>query len=237
MKKDDLVSEEQLNAFTDGELDTEEENRIFELADESPELDARLCQQRKLKEMVQHAYRNVPQARRRSAQAGSRGRVLGMAVAAMFLLAIGISVGWFASLTMGPEHNGAQMASGANVATQAQSDTYLLHVTTSDPQRMQVALRRADELMNGPGATDTRRVEIVANESGLDLLRSDVTPFAAQIRTLAEQNVLFFACTKAIERLEEQGIHVDLLPEANTEYSALDRVVLRMQQGWEYVKI
>ena len=237
MKKDDLVSEEQLNAFADGELDTEEESRIFELADESPELDARLCQQRKLKEMVQHAYRNVPQARRPSAQKGSRGRVVGFAAAAMFLLAIGISVGWFASYMMGPGHNGAQMASGAYVATQVQSDTYLLHVTTSDPQRMQMALRRADELMNGPGATDTRRVEIVANESGLNLLRSDVTPFAAQIRTLAEQNVLFFACTKAIERLEEQGIHVNLLPEANTEYSALDRVVLRMQQGWEYVKI
>jgi len=237
MKKDDLVSEEQLNAFADGELDTEEESRIFELADESPELDARLCQQRKLKEMVQHAYRNVPQARRPSAQKGSRGRVVGFAAAAMFLLAIGISVGWFASYMMGPGHNGAQMASGANVATQVQSDTYLLHVTTSDPQRMQMALRRADELMNGPGATDTRRVEIVANESGLDLLRSDVTPFAAQIRTLAEQDVLFFACTKAIERLEAQGIYVNLLPEANTEYSALDRVVLRMQQGWEYVKI
>ena len=228
MKKDEQVSEEQLNAFTDGELDTEEENHIFELADESPELDARLCQQRKLKEMVQHAYRNVPQARARSAQTGSRGRVLGMAVAAMFLLAIGISVGWFASLTMGPGHNGVQVA---------QSDTYLLHVTSSDPQRMQMALRRADELMNGPGATDARRVEIVANESGLDLLRSDVTPFAAQIRALAEQDVLFFACTKAIERLEAQGIHVKLLPEANTEHSALDRVVLRMQQGWEYVKI
>ena len=228
MKKDEQVSEEQLNAFTDGELDTEEESCIFELAEESPELDARLCQQRKLKEMVQHAYRNVPQARTRSAQTGSRGRVLGMAVAAMFLLAIGISVGWFASLTMGLGHNGAQVA---------QSDTYLLHVTTSDPQRMQAALRRADELMNGPGATDARRVEIVANESGLDLLRSDVTPFAAQIRTLAEQDVLFFACTKAIERLEAQGIHVKLLPEANTEHSALDRVVLRMQQGWEYVKI
>ncbi len=228
MKKDEQVSEEQLNAFTDGELDTEEESRIFELSEESPELDARLCQQRKLKEMVQHAYRNVPQARTHSAQTGSRGRVLGMAVAAMFLLAIGISVGWFASLTMGPGHNGAQVA---------QSDTYLLHVTTSDPQRMQAALRRADELMNGPGATDARRVEIVANESGLDLLRSDVTPFAAQIRRLAEQDVLFFACTKAIERLEERGIQVNLLPEANIEFSALDRVVLRMQQGWEYVKI
>jgi intracellular sulfur oxidation DsrE/DsrF family protein len=228
MKKDDIVSEEQLNAFTDGELDTEEESRIFELADQSPELDARLCQYRKLKEMVQHAYRNVPQAKARSAQSGSRGRVLGFVAAAMFLLFSGIAIGWFASLALDPGYNGVQVA---------QSDTYLLHVTTSDPERMQMALRRADELINGPDATDARRVEIVANESGLDLLRSDVTPYAAQIRALAEQDVLFFACTRAIERLEERGIQVKLLPEAKTEYSALDRVVLRMQQGWEYVRI
>jgi intracellular sulfur oxidation DsrE/DsrF family protein len=228
MNKERPLSEEQLNAFTDGELDTEDESHIFELAEGSPELDARLCQQRKLKEMVQHAYRDVPQGGKHGAQTGSPGRVLGMAVAALILLATGIGVGWFASITMNPALNGAQVA---------QSDTYLLHVTTSDPQRMEMALRRADELMNGPGATDARRVEIVANESGLDLLRSDVTPFAEQIRTLAAQDVLFFACTRAIERLEAEGVEVKLVPEANADYSALDRVVLRIRQGWEYVKI
>ena len=91
--------------------------------------------------------------------------------------------------------------------------------------------------MNGPGATSHSRVEIVANEGGLDLLRSDRTPFADRIRELAEQDVLFFACSRAIERLQEQGVEVRLVPEANTHYSALDRVVHRMQQGWTYEKI
>lgn len=237
MKKDDVISEERLNAFTDGELDAEEENHIFELSDGSSELDARLCQQRKLKEMVQHAYRNVPQAGKRSTQATSRGRRLSIVAAAVFLLVGGFASGWFANLTMGPIESDLRLTSSTDVAAQAQSDQFLLHVTTSDPQRLQMALNRADELMNGPDATEARRVEIVANERGIDLLRSDVTPFAAQIRDLAEKDVLFFACTRALERLEEKGIHVMLVPEAISDYSALDRVVLRMQQGWEYVKI
>jgi intracellular sulfur oxidation DsrE/DsrF family protein len=237
MKKDDIISDEQVSAFTDGELDAEEENRIFGLCDESPELDARLCQQRKLKEMVQHAYRDVPQATRPSAQSGSHGPVLGFAAAAMILLATGIAIGWFTSFQLAPENSAIRVAGSTDAAPAAQSETYLLHVTKSDRQHMQEALRRASELMSGPGVTDARRVEIVANEGGLNLLRSDVTPFAAEIRSLAEQNVLFFACTRAIERLEEKGIQVKLLPEANTDYSALDRVVLRMQQGWEYIKI
>ena len=102
---------------------------------------------------------------------------------------------------------------------------------------MEAALTRARFLMNDPDAPDERRVEIVANENGLDLLRSDVTPFASEIRALAEQDVLFFACARAIERLEQEGINVWLVPEAERRYSALDRVVLRMNEGWVYEKI
>jgi intracellular sulfur oxidation DsrE/DsrF family protein len=234
MKKDDLISEEQLNAFADGELDTEEESRIFELAENSPELDARLCQQRKLKEMVQHAFRNVPQGNKRSLQRRSNKRRLGLTIAAMLLLATGATVGWLTAQTMGTGQPGMPFAVAAQ---QEQSEAWLLHVSSSDPERMKLALRRADELVNGPGATEARRVEIVANEGGLDLLRSDTTPFSQEIRELARNDVLFFACSRAIERLEREGVDVQLLPEANTEYSALDRVVLRLQQGWEYVKI
>lgn len=234
MKNDDVLSEEQLNAFIDGELDAEEENRVFDLAEGCPELDARLCQQRKLKEMVQHAYRNVPQAKKQNATSHSGKRLLGLSIAAMLLLATGLTVGWFSARVLGPGQADATMTAAAS---QAQSGSYLLHVSTSDPARMEMVLNRADEIMNGPGATESTRVEIVANEDGLDLLRSDVTPFSAEIRELAEKNVMFFACTRAVERLERMGIDVKLLPEANANYSALDRVVLRMQQGWNYVKI
>ena len=64
MKKEDHISEEQLNAFVDGELDSEEISCLFDEAEQSAELDQRLCQQRKLKELVKHAYQDVPEPRR-----------------------------------------------------------------------------------------------------------------------------------------------------------------------------
>jgi intracellular sulfur oxidation DsrE/DsrF family protein len=231
MKKDDIISDEQLSAFTDGELESEEENRIFTLSEECPELDARLCQQRKVKELVQHAYRDIPRPRRRDRRGGRRGSLFSLAAAAALALAIGLAGGWMASRSL---EGGTPSAAAAVPASQ---DTWLLHVASSDPARMQLALDRAEELMNAPGSSEVSRVEIVANEGGLDLLRSDRSPFADRIRELAEQDVLFFACSKAIERLEEQGVDVHLLPQANTRYSALDRVVYRMQQGWTYEKI
>ena len=60
MKKDEHVSEERLNALIDGELDSEEGNALFSEAEQSAELDQRLCQQRKLKELVKHAKFNLP---------------------------------------------------------------------------------------------------------------------------------------------------------------------------------
>lgn len=231
MKKDDSISEEQLNAFVDGELDAEEKDRIFGLSEESPELNARLCQQRRLKEMVQHAYREPPEYGRKQAAVKPRHTILGMVAAAVVILAIGVIAGFFGSRFVQQDHTGPAVT----VAQEQQK--WLLHLTSSEPERMQAALGRARALMNDPGAPDGLQVEIVANESGLDLLRSDVTPFAAEIRELAERDVLFFACARAIERLEHEGIDVRLVPEAETRYSALDRVVLRLNQGWTYEKI
>lgn len=231
MNRDERISDEQLSAFTDGELETDEENRIFSLTEECPELDGRLCQQRKLKELVQHAYRDVPRPRRGDGQRGVRSGPLGLAAAAVLLLALGAAGGWFAARTVdGP-------TASTVAAVPASQDTWLLHVASADPARMQLALDRAEELMTAGVSSAQRRVEIVANEGGLDLLRSDRTPFADRIRALAEQDVLFFACSRAIDRLEEQGVRVVLVPEADTRYSALDRVVMRLQDGWTYERI
>ena len=230
MKKDDVISDEQLNAFTDGELEADEKDRVFRQAEQDPELDARLCQHRKLKELVQHAYQDV-RPKQRSVQALPRKSLLGFAAAALVLLAVGATGGWLATRSL----DSGMAATATPVA--ASQDRWLLHVASSDRRQLERALNRADELMKDPAAPTHRRVEIVANEGGLNLLRSDITPFGDRIRRLAEQDVLFFACSRAIERLEQQGVTVRLVPEANTRYTALDRVVLRLQDGWAYEKI
>ena len=232
MKREDSMSEEQLNAFTDGELDSEEKDRLFGLSETSPELEASLCQQRRLKEMVQHAYRDVPEYNREQAKINPDRRILGMVAAAVLVLAVGMIAGFIGSRFVYEGSGGAMVP-----AAQVQQQKWLLHLTSSEPEKMEAALIRARFLMNDPDAPESRQVEIVANERGLDLLRSDVTPFAAEIRDLAERDVLFFACARAIERLESEGIDVKLVPEAEDRYSALDRVVLRMNEGWKYEKI
>ena len=233
-KKD--YSDEQLNAFVDGELEPEEKSHLFKESNRSAELDQRLCQQRKIKELVKHAYEDVPQPDRKSGAPLSPSGLFSRALVAGFLLVLGVSGGFVAHNYFDQLPANKALVAGAGSPV-AQTQNYILHVASGEPEQMLAALDMAQELLDSAAEGEHRQVEIVANERGLNLLRSDVTPYADKISTLQDSDVVFYACSRTIERLEEKGVEVHLLPETNFEYTALDRVVLRMKDHWEYIKI
>ena len=237
MNKDEHISEEQLNALIDGELDSEEGSAILSEAEQSAELDQRLCQQRKLKELVKHAYQDVPEPRRLLARKGPGQSMFVMAAAASVLILLGVTTGFFLRgfLVPAPQPH-SRAATGSNLAIAA-SENYILHVISGQPDQMKLALQKTRELLDATEPGQDRQVEIVANEKGLNLLRSDITPYSDEISALSDESVIFYACAKAIQRLEEKGVEVQLVPEAIPGYTALDRVVIRMKDGWQYIKI
>lgn len=230
MNKDEHISEEQLNAFVDGELDPEEKSRLFNESEHSAELDQRMCQQRKLKELMKHAYIDVPPPERIAGSQLARSSFLGRSLVAGILLVLGIAGGFFA-------HNYLDQMRANDVLATTNIHNYLLHVTSGEPEMMLAALEEARKILDSAANGEFRQVEIIANEKGLDLLRTDITPYAEEIIALQKNNVVFYACSKTIERLEEKGVTVQLVPFANPNYTALDRVVKRMQDGWRYEKI
>jgi intracellular sulfur oxidation DsrE/DsrF family protein len=231
MKKDEHFSEEQLNAFVDGELDPEEKSRLFNESERSAELDLRMCQQRKLKELVKHAYIDVaPPPKRVVGSQLTQSGIFGTSLVASILLVLGIAGGFFA-------HNYMDQTRATDVLATTNIENYLLHVTSGEPEMMLAALQEARQILDSAAHGEFRQVEIIANEKGLDLLRTDITPYAEEIMALQKNNVVFYACSKTIERLEEKGVTVRLVPFANPNYTALDRVVKRMQDGWKYEKI
>jgi len=237
MKKDHHVSEEQLNAFVDGELESEETNTLFDEAEQSAELDQRLCQQRKLKELVKHAYREVPEPRQSPSMRRLPKSMFGLALVASVLLVVGAISGLFIHGYV--EHGSVNGGYAATVSSNPAvvTENYIIHVSSGDPDKMGLALQKAQALLSSAGPGAERQVEVVANEQGLDLLRSDVTRFRDEISYLASEQVVFYACSKTIQRLREKGVNVKLVPEAIQGFTALDRVVLRMHEGWQYIKI
>lgn len=250
MNNDKRLSEEFLNAFVDDQLTAEEKGHAYPLVSRDEELNRQVCELRKMHDLVQLAYRDVPAPRRRHA---AGGRKVGTAVAASFLLLVGIALGWL--LRMPPvktptdasvvvEQQLAHALSPRSAvagAVAGEEMKVLFHINSANPERMQEVLDEAENMLrlyqaNGQAA----RVEIVANGGGINLLRADVSPFAARISELHKRhsNLIFAACQNTLDRLvQDHGIVARLVPEAIVIDSGVAQIIRLQQQGWVYIQV
>ena len=236
------ITEQQINAFVDNELDNEERELIFNESGASNNIDQQLCEYRKLKELVRHAYSDVPQPYSsqfdKQRKRNPTGTKYSTAAALMLMSGLMGAVLSYNYAPVNAKFVGLSQTNGIISASQLQDiNRIILHLESNELDLMDAALSRAEALIASSPADKPVLIEVVTNDKGLDLLRSDVSPFANRISNLSRQNVAFIACARKIENLRQEGIDVNLVPEANTHFTALDRLVDRMQNGWSYEKI
>jgi hypothetical protein len=228
------VSDELLNAFVDDELDAAEKARLLNRMADSAALRERVCQLWQIKEQVRSAYPvlGAPTTGRKTLGSSlSRTR---QALAASLVLAVGAAMGWLA-------HDEQSSPAGLQLtARQVAEGKVILHLASSDPERLKAALDEAETLSQEHDKSGRPvRVELLTNGGGIDLLRADVSPYAERIETLsrAHANLSFLACASAIEKARASGADVTLLPHVAIAPSALDQIMMRLQQGWTYVQV
>lgn len=248
MKRNHDVSDERLNAFIDNELDADERERLLEATRENHDLASDMCELRHIKELTQHAYRDQRPPRRPGAGTARRGPAWLRALAAGLLVAIGALGGWLVSATsLSMSHPPAvagfmdveEAKQLAATPQAAQMRRIVLHLTTDEPRKVKAALDTTEALIEAHRKyRRSVQMELVANAEGLNLLRADVSPHAARIRQMVAKydGLTFLACNKAIQRLEGEGVHVKLVPEARVANSALDQILKRLREGWVYIK-
>ncbi len=86
-------SDEFLNAFVDNQLTLEEKDRAYLRVSQDETLSRRVCELRKLQDMVRLSYQDLPAASARPLPARRHGR-LGLGIAASVALAVGVALGW-----------------------------------------------------------------------------------------------------------------------------------------------
>jgi intracellular sulfur oxidation DsrE/DsrF family protein len=236
MNSEQEVSDELLNAFVDGELDVAEKSRLLEQLAQNPGLRARVCELWQLKEMVRsgHPLKTTPKNATGSGRKLTRQRFT-QALAACLILAVGAGTGWSVRGTRDPARS-AGFELGAKYLDEGK---VILHLASADSDRLKTALDEAEELAaRRDKAGNPVRVELMTNAGGLDLLRTDVSPYSERIKALraAHANLHFLACQTAIDNLIRKGIRVDLLPEAEITESAVDQIIKRLKQGWVYIQ-
>jgi intracellular sulfur oxidation DsrE/DsrF family protein len=204
---------------------------------EDGDLRGRVCQLWQVKEMLRGAYPEPEAPSAPPLRRPSRWQRWGHALAAAVVLCVGTVAGWFAH---GDAGAAAHVGGLQLYARQMDEGKVILHLSSAAPDRLKTALDEADELSRSNDRSGhPMQVEVLANGDGLSLMRSDVSPYAERIAALkrAHPNLKFIACNNAMEMLRLSGVEVMLLPEVSVAPSAIDEIMMRLQQGWAYVRV
>jgi len=239
----DSFSDEYLNAYLDDELDTDERAQLLEALRQDGELSARVCKLQKVKEMVQLAYHNFEAEQ--STQHTPAHKPVWPALAASFLLALGLLTGWFANNHFEQQPRLLDLAKAAqthNTHATAQDEWRLvMHVDSSDPARFNIMLDETEQLLKASAQQQQKvRIEILTNGGGLMLVEESNAPYTQRLQSLAKQydNLGLIACQRALDSLKkDKGVDLDLVPEATVVESAMNQVIKRQQEGWAYIRI
>jgi intracellular sulfur oxidation DsrE/DsrF family protein len=248
MMKSEHISDELLNSFIDGELAPHETGDMFITIGRDDALKDRVCELRGLKEMVMHAY-HLPPANKTSPSKSPgawhipRFQYLPKMATCMLMVLLGLGSGWV--MFAGSHTKGdpkllrlLETAQGSNIFEK--SGNIIVHVSSSNPVRLKTALDETENLLSSYKHENRHvNVEIIANGSGLDLLRSDVSPYAKRIALMKAKypNLDLMACQQTIKKLQKQGINVKLLPHTGSTHSAVEEIDKRLHQGWDYVRV
>ena len=238
------LSDELLGSCIDGELVASERLAIHSRALSDESLRRSLCDLATVKQLVRDAYESEAPGVRRAALFASSW-------------AAAVALGWAGHLWLGGGGAqppaaianaaldsqsivvGAEGPSAAQLAAATENGRVIVHLGTRDPIAVRAALRTASALLAARRAdASALEVEIVANSSGLDLLRVGISGFDEDLAALRMQHpqLRLIACNQSIDRARERGERVVLAPGVIVAPSALDQVVARLHAGWVYLR-
>ena len=237
--KDDI----DIHAYVDGELTAEERLEVLAVLRKDPDVAREVCELNNLKSQLELAYAHPPGLGER---ATVRRRSTWLTLAASVLtLAIGVTGGWLAGhndtvadrlVLLDPAGRGQAPATAESEETRI-----VFHITTPDQLVAGELLDDVESMLQAYQREGRNlRVEIVSNGEGLDFLRQGLSQYQARIHQLAEsyRNLTFVACKNTIDRLQvEQGIEINVLPDAEVIESGVSHVVERQKEGWAYIRV
>ena len=235
------IDDQTLNSFVDGLLDIASCESIFLAMEDDPVLRERIYRLRRIKDLMKLGFRDAtpPPGARAKTNPSPLLRPTRVIAASVMALAISFGAGNLAHHCLSQPSGSHEHLAVASAAHQ-QADRVLLHVSSSDPERLEQALDDAELLLTSHGGSaDKLQMRVVANAEGLESLLMDDSPYVERIRRMAQEydNLDFFACSRTLEKLRMNGIEVHLIPEAGTIPGAFEEIIERLQEGWTYLRV
>ena len=214
------ISEEELNAFVDGQLHTSDRARVLEAIGRDTLLQQRVAKIQQTRNLLRHAYERPPQPPlARPATLHWKSHKL----AASLLVSIGIITGILLHTLI---INSAVTRSAASLKG------VVIQVSEADPAKWEMALINARNVRKAYGDKPIN-VEIVAYGPGLQMLRSD-SAVAAGLTEANQNGVKLLACGNTMATTHTT--RDELNPEVNVVPAGVVEIMQRQQDGYAYVR-
>ncbi len=235
------VSEELLNAYLDNELD-EKDTRFIDLQIKNDaQLQHRIEQLQDLKFKIQASYASVSPPVHHQIRPANKKLMLPVAMAASVALCVGLASGWYSHAYLDSTSASGNYLLGVKLQDlKPQDNKIIIHLAQNDMVLFDQALSKAETLLTlFESLNQQGKVHVLANSYGMDLLRSDKTPYYERITNMMQtyDNVEFVACTNTIKRLKSSGKNIALLPGVKVHGPVINEIVSSLQDGWTYLKI
>ncbi len=265
MSNEQQFSDEYLNSFVDNELTIEEKSRVYITINQDETLNRRVCELRKMHDVVQLAYKNLPQPPGRPLPKKSSRLRHGAAAGLVF--ALGVLFSWlqlsdststlhrdFGRTANSLVKRGIAMVSPSTLApttpdnpsshvladADPQVMKVLFHLSSGKPEHIKEVLDDAESLLQlYEKQKQPARVEIITNGQGLNLLLADRSPFPERVRQMQMRysNLKFAACQNTMDKYSDLGIETRLLPDIMVIDSGVAQIIRLQQQGWVYIQV
>lgn len=216
-----LITEEELNAFVDDQLNSADRSRVLEAMGRDENLQKRVAEIQQTRNLLRHAYTQVPQPPQTKTLSLSWQK---QAIAASALAAFGFVGGWLVH-TLPFNHLLA-----ANAV--AQPKGVVIQVSEADPAKWEMALLSSRNVRKAYGDKGVG-VEIVAYGPGLKMLHHD-SVVTAGLQEAALNGVKLIACgsSMSMTRTTRAQLHsvVEIVPAGIVE------IMERQRDGYAYVR-
>jgi intracellular sulfur oxidation DsrE/DsrF family protein len=220
-----------LNAFVDRQLDPEQERSVLAAMETDSAVRDQVYRLRRAKDWMRTGFADAQSRYAAASPRPRQQRRFALSIAASLIAFIFATGGGLIGYICGERQTPL-------IAQRENPQHILLHLDESAPETFAAVLDYAEAFLaehRVPGA----EVEVVANASGIDLMRAGGSPYEARVRSLSRryENLHFIACANAIRNLRKQGVQVTVLDDVNDRETAVDHIVGRIRSGWSYVKV
>lgn len=237
MQEFDHIDDQLLGSFVDGELDAAGSQTVIQAMHRDPVIREQVYKLRRAKDlmMLGFGHEQLPNAEDTVPQ-DMRNMHSSRLIASIVALVISIASA-FVGYEIGSRSTATNERIAASVAA-TQQHRVILHIDESNPLYFSRALAYATDYIRTHEAQGGE-VAVIANASGIDLMRPDATPFKQQMLEIMRDyhNIHFIACAAAIRDLRKKGINPVFFDNVDTRKPAMDQIIEHVQDGWTYIKV